>query len=275
MIRIFPDKGIEMTAISIFQVDAFTDRPFGGNPAGVCMLSEEKPELWMQFIAREMNLPETAFLLKRNDYYDLRWFTPKVEVELCGHATLASAHVLYEFGYLDPDKQARFQTKSGLLTAEKDRLTVMLNFPAQPEQPAAVPSGLKEALNIEPKYTGKNRFAYLLELDSELTIRNLQPNFNLLKQIEGRGIIVTARSDKKEYDFVSRFFAPAIGIDEDPVTGSAHCCLGPYWYQKLKKEALTGYQASERGGIVRIGIEGDRIRLGGKAVTIFKGEVTV
>ena len=264
-----------MTFIPIFQVDAFTDKPFGGNPAGVCMLPEEKPETWMQYIAREMNLPETAFLLKRKGYYDLRWFTPEVEVELCGHATLSSAYILFEFGYLESDNRIRFKTKSGFLTAEKDEDCIILDFPAQPEQPASIPSALQEALNVTVKYSGKNRFVYLLELYSESAVRNLQPDFELLKKVEAIGIIVTARSDRSEYDFISRFFAPAIGINEDPVTGSAHCCLGPYWYKKLNKETLIGYQASERGGIVQIEIKDDRVRLGGKAVIIFKGEVTV
>ena len=264
-----------MTIIPIFQVDAFADKPFGGNPAGVCILPEKKSEFWMQSIAKEMNLPETAFLFKQENHYDLRWFTPAKEVELCGHATLAAAHILWQFGYLKPNEQARFQTLSGLLSAEKEGKTIILDFPEIPEQSASMPPGLKEALNVTAKYIGKNEFDYLLELNSESEVRNLQPNFERLKQVQARGIIVTAQAEGQKYDFVSRFFAPSIGIDEDPVTGSAHCCLGPYWNKKLNKETLIGYQASERGGLVRIEIKEDRVRLGGTAVTIFKGEITV
>ena len=173
-----------MTTIPIFQVDAFADRPFGGNPAGVCILPEKKSESWMQHIAREMNLSETAFLSRQKNHYDLRWFTPATEVELCGHATLASAHILWQFGYLKPDEQARFKTLSGLLTAEKERKVIVLDFPAQPERPASMPAGLKEALSVTPKYVGINQFDYLLELDSEQTVRSLQPDFALLKQVQ-------------------------------------------------------------------------------------------
>jgi PhzF family phenazine biosynthesis protein len=264
-----------MTTIPIFQVDAFANKPFGGNPAGVCILPGKKSESWMQYIAREMNLSETAFLFKEKNHYNLRWFTPATEVELCGHATLASAHILWQFGYLKPDEQVKFKTLSGLLSAEKEGKVIVLDFPAQPERSASMPAGLKEALGITPKHVGINQFDYLLELDSEQMVRNLQPDFALLKQVQSRGIIVTARADSDQTDFVSRFFAPAVGIDEDPVTGSAHCCLGPYWAKKLNKKLLIGYQASERGGFVRIEIKEDRVRLGGTAVTIFKGEITV
>ncbi len=229
----------------------------------------------MQYIAREMNLSETAFLFKEKNHYNLRWFTPATEVELCGHATLASAYILWQFGYLKPDEQVKFKTLSGLLSAEKEGKVIVLDFPAQPERSASMPAGLKEALGITPKHVGINQFDYLLELDSEQMVRNLQPDFALLKQVQSRGIIVTARADSDQTDFVSRFFAPAVGIDEDPVTGSAHCCLGPYWAKKLNKKLLIGYQASERGGFVRIEIKEDRVRLGGTAVTIFKGEITV
>ena len=264
-----------MKTIPLFQVDAFAAKPFGGNPAGVCILPEKKSKSWMQYIAREMNLSETAFLFKKKNQYDLRWFTPATEVELCGHATLASAHILWQFGYLEPGEQARFQTLSGLLSAEKKGEYIVLDFPAKPEQSASIPSGLKEALDTTPKYVGINKFDYLLELNTESEVRNLRPNFERLKQVQSRGIIVTARADGQKYDFVSRFFAPAVGINEDPVTGSAHCCLGPYWANKLNRNELIGYQASERGGFVHVRVEGDCIHLGGMAVTIFKGEIIV
>jgi PhzF family phenazine biosynthesis protein len=264
-----------MKAVPIFQVDAFADEPFGGNPAGVCILPVKKSELWMQNIAREMNLSETAFLFKQKSHFNLRWFTPVTEVELCGHATLASAHILYQFGHLKPDEPARFQTLSGLLSAEKEGKVIVLDFPAAPERSASMPAGLKEALGITPKYVGINKFDYLLELNSESEVINLQPDFERLKQVQSRGIIMTAHADGEKYDFVSRFFAPAVGINEDPVTGSAHCCLGPFWSKKLDKKILTGYQASERGGVVRIEMKENRVRLGGTAVTILKGEVLV
>ena len=260
-------------AVPIYQVDSFTDEAFKGNPAGMCILPKAADESWMQNVAREMNLSETAFLYREKDGYNLRWFTPKIEVDLCGHATLASAHVLFEEGYLKPHEQARFYTKSGLLKAERKGEWIELDFPAEPETPADPPPELTKALGVDPKYVGKNRFAYLVQVDSEEKLRKMKPDFALLAKIPGVGVIVTARSNTSEYDFVSRFFAPGAGIDEDPVTGSAHCCLGPYWGAKLGKDELVGYQASERGGIVKVRLAGDRVFLGGKAVTVFRGEL--
>jgi PhzF family phenazine biosynthesis protein len=260
-------------ALKIFQVDAFTDKPFTGNPAAVCILPEARDEIWMQNVAREMNLSETAFLCQQEDGFSLRWFTPSVEVDLCGHATLASAHTLWEIGMLARDQQARFHTRSGLLTAEKKGDEVELNFPATPEEPATAPSGLSEALGLVPNYIGKSKFDYLLEVDSEELVRKLTPDFSLLRTVPIRGIIVTSSADSAEYDFVSRFFAPAVGVNEDPVTGSAHCCLGPFWSKKFGKNDFVAYQASPRGGIVRVRVEGDRVYLGGKAVTVFRGEL--
>ena len=258
-------------AQEIFQVDAFTDRPFAGNPAAVCVLPEPADERWMQHLANEMNLSETAFLVEREDGYHLRWFTPAVEVELCGHATLASAHILWEQGFLAPDRPARFYTRSGLLSAVRKDQWIELDFPAVPEKQTEIPEELLKAFGAPARYAGKNRFDFLLEFDSAETVRNMSPDFTLLKQISGRGFMVTSRSDASQYDFISRFFAPAAGVNEDPVTGSAHCCLGPYWAKKLGKKELTGYQASARGGVVKVRVGSDRVYLGGQAVTVMRG----
>ena len=256
--------------LEIFQVDAFTDKPFSGNPAAVCILPEATDETWMQDVAREMNLSETAFLVQQEDGYDLRWFTPVAEVELCGHATLASAHILWEKGLLPPDAQARFFTRSGLLSAVRKGSWIELDFPAEPEEQTAIPEGLFRALGAEAPYVGKNRFDFLIEFESAETVRKMAPDFTLLSAISTRGFMVTSRSDSSEYDFISRFFAPAFGVNEDPVTGSAHCCLGPYWAKKLGKEALTAFQASARGGVVKVRVGDDRVFLGGQAVTVMQ-----
>ncbi|PYV35638.1 MAG: oxidoreductase [Acidobacteria bacterium] len=260
-------------AVKITQVDAFTDKPFAGNPAAVCILGAPADEAWMAAVAREMNLSETAFLVRANDGHNLRWFTPAVEVALCGHATLASAHVLWEEGHLKPSEQARFHTKSGLLTAERQGSWIELDFPAVREQPASAPAGLAEALAVKPVYVGRNKFDYLVEVDSEETVRKLAPDFTALKKVGARGIIVTSRSRAAPYDFVSRFFAPGSGVDEDPATGSSHCCLGPFWAKKLGKTEFLAYQASARGGVIRVRVAGDRVKLGGQAVTVLHGEL--
>ncbi len=269
------DSGV--MPLRITQVDAFTNRPFAGNPAAVCILPDAAEPAWMQDVAREMNLAETAFLVLRRDGYDLRWFTPAVEVDLCGHATLASAHVLWEDGHLTPTSQARFYTKSGLLTADRRDAWIELDFPATPASPAPPPQGLIEALGIKPRFVGRSRFDYLVEVDSESTVRGLDPDLGALGRVAARGVIVTSRANgDPQYDFVSRFFAPQSGVPEDPVTGSAHCALAPYWCDKLGKQSLTGYQASARGGIVRVRLEaeGQRVRLAGQAVTVLRGELT-
>ncbi|MEP6995048.1 MAG: PhzF family phenazine biosynthesis protein [Acidobacteriota bacterium] len=259
--------------LPIIQVDAFTERPYAGNSAAVCMLPAERDASWMQLVAREMNLSETAFLVRLQDHFDLRWFTPSVEVDLCGHATLASAHVLWEEKYLDASEPARFQTKSGLLTARRDEGQIWLDFPALPEAPAETPDALARGLGVPARYVGRNAFDYLVELESEDAVRNLQPRMAVLAGAGGRGVIVTSRAHSPKYDFVSRFFAPASGIDEDPVTGSAHCCLGPYWASRLSRSELVGYQASARGGFVRVRCRGDRVDLGGHAVTVLRGNL--
>jgi PhzF family phenazine biosynthesis protein len=256
--------------LEIFQVDAFTDKPFAGNPAAVCVLPKAADEAWMQDVANEMNLSETAFLVQQEDGYNLRWFTPAVEVDLCGHATLASAHILWEQGLLPPDAEVRFFTRSGLLSAARKASWIELDFPAEPAEQTAIPEKLLSALGVDIQYVGKNRFDFLLEVDSAETVRKMTPDFTLLRTISARGFMVTSRSDSSEYDFISRFFAPAFGINEDPVTGSAHCCLGPYWAKKLGKEELTAFQASARGGVVKVRVGDDRVYLGGQAVTVMR-----
>jgi PhzF family phenazine biosynthesis protein len=257
----------------IFQVDAFTDRPFAGNPAAVCVLTEPRDDRWMQQVAAEMNLSETAFLLRLTDGWSLRWFTPVVEFDLCGHATLASAHVLWETELLASDQQARFHTRSGLLTADRRGAWIELDFPVKPPEPAAPPPGLIDALGVEPRYVGRSQWDYLVEVDSEQTLRAIDPDHTRLKHLGVRGIIATSRADESAYDFVSRFFAPGSGIDEDPVTGSAHCCLAPFWSERLGKAEFLAYQASARGGELRVRLAGDRVKLGGQAVTVLRGEL--
>jgi PhzF family phenazine biosynthesis protein len=256
----------------IYQVDAFTNQPFAGNPAGVCLLPGPVDAGWMQSVAAEMNLSETAFLYPVEDGYHLRWFTPVAEVELCGHATLASAHILWEQGSLESDQLARFHTLSGLLTAGLKGAWIEMDFPSELETRIEPLPALNQALGIEPLYTGQNRFDYLVEVASEAQVRELAPDFHQLAALPARGVIVTSRSAHPDYDFVSRFFAPAVGIDEDPVTGSAHCCLGPYWSNQLGKTELRAYQVSQRGGEVRMQVAGSRVLLSGQAVTILRAE---
>lgn len=256
---------------SIVQVDAFADRPFAGNPAAVCILQGPREERWMQDVAAEMNLSETAFLHPRDDGWSLRWFTPTVEVDLCGHATLASAHVLWQDGLLARDAEARFHTRSGLLTATRDGDWIRMDFPANPADEAPVPDGLEQALGARALFAGRSRFDWLVEVESEDVVRALAPDLGRLAAVQARGVIVTARSSGGAYDFVSRFFAPQSGVAEDPVTGSAHCALAPFWARRLGRDALTGYQASRRGGIVQVQVRGDRVVLGGQAVTVMRG----
>lgn len=257
----------------IIQVDSFTCHPFSGNPAAVCVMPGPANEDWMRKVAQEMNLSETAFLYPEGDIYHLRWFTPAAEVDLCGHATLASAHVLWEEGYLSKDANAQFVTKSGELIARRSGDWIELNFPAIPVEEVAVPDGLIEALGVSPVYVGMNKFHYLVAMDSEQAVRSMEPDMSLLATFPVLGVIVTAVSSGTEYDFVSRFFGPAIGIPEDPVTGAAHCGLGPYWQHLLGKDSLIAYQASTRGGVIKVMMDGDRVRLAGQAVTVMRGEL--
>lgn len=260
-------------SIPLYQVDAFTSKAFRGNPAAVCLLRGPADAGWMQSVASEMNLSETAFLYKEEDGFRLRWFTPAAEVELCGHATLASAHILWETGILAHGKQARFHTLSGLLTAEQRDELIELNFPATPPVETDPPAGLAEALGVQPLYVGRSKFDYLVRIGSQADLRAMQPDMRQLKALPVRGVMVTAAGQPGKYDFVSRFFAPAVGVNEDPVTGSAHCCLAPYWMGLTGKSEMQAYQDSNRGGEVRVRVEGDRVALGGQAVTVLRGEL--
>ncbi|HEY8478153.1 MAG TPA: PhzF family phenazine biosynthesis protein [Chloroflexota bacterium] len=261
--------------VPIYHVDAFTDRPFAGNPAAVCLLSSPRDDGWMQMIAREMNLSETAFVHPHGRDFRLRWFTPLVEVDLCGHATLAAAHVLWEAGTLASEAPACFHTRSGVLVARRRGTWIEMSFPAEPEEPAPTPPELVAALGVEPRYVGRNRFDYLVEVETESVVRTIEPDLARLRTLPVRGVIVTSRAETDGYDVVSRFFAPRVGIDEDPVTGSAHCCLGPYWSERLGKGEIVAYQASKRGGVVRVRLDGARVCLSGQAVTVLRGTLLV
>ena len=259
--------------LKVTQVDSFTAKPFAGNPAAVCILASPADAEWMQSVAREMNLSETAFLTRDGNGFNLRWFTPNQEVDLCGHATLASAHVLWEEEHIDQSAVANFQTLSGALSARRDGEWIVMDFPAEPPSETPVPEGLLEALGVEPTFVGKNRLDYIVLVDDEAVLRALRPDMGMLEQVTMRGVIVTSRTSSSEFDFISRYFAPAFGVPEDPVTGSAHCCLGPFWMRRLGKHQFTAYQASSRGGVVRVDVQNDRVLLGGQAVTVLRGEL--
>lgn len=259
--------------MNITIIDAFTDRPFKGNPAAVCLLESEITEERMQRIANEMNLSETAFLLRREAGYSLRWFTPQTEVDLCGHATLASAHYLWEEAGVK-EHELSFVTKSGVLTATREGGWIELDFPSEAAQECVPPAELIEGL-LGTAYTfiGRNRMDYLVEVEDEAAVRNLQPNLNVWTKVPSRGVIVTGKSARQGIDFVSRCFFPAVGINEDPVTGSAHCCLGPYWGSKLEKRELTAIQLSSREGYLKVTVRDDRVLLRGQAVTTLRGQL--
>lgn len=260
-------------AVPLYQVDAFTSEPFAGNPAAVVLLGQAAPDEWMQAVAAEMNLSETAFLAPATEGFGLRWFTPAVEVDLCGHATLATAHTLWEAGRLPTDREARFHTRSGPLTCRRAGDWIDMDFPADPARAVEPPAGLLPALGVrQALFVGQDNFDYLVEVATEEEVRTLRPNMARLAALGGRGIIVTA-AGAGEHHFVSRFFAPAAGIDEDPVTGSAHCCLAPYWGAKLGRTEMVGYQASARGGVVKVKTAGSRVVLSGQAVTVLRGEL--
>lgn len=257
-------------SIPLYQVDAFTDRPFAGNPAAVCLLPEARPEAWMQDVAAEMNLSETAFLVPQAEGFDLRWYTPVCEIDLCGHATLASAHALWESGTLPADAEARFHTQSGLLRARRDGDWIELDFPADPVTPADPDPEIVQSVGCTPVFYGRGRSDVLIALAAEEDLRALAPDFTRLAKVGTRGICVTAPSSRPTFDFVSRFFAPAAGINEDPVTGSAHCTLACYWRDRLGRSQFVAFQASSRGGTVRARVDGERVKLGGQAVTVFR-----
>ena len=259
----------------LFQVDAFTDAAFSGNPAAVCLLGGPAETGWMQSLAEEMNLSETAFLEPRLGGYGLRWFTPVAEVGLCGHATLASAHVVYETGLVPAGEPVRFESVSGQLAARQQDGLLVLDFPARPAEPASVPAHLLSALGAsDPVWTGRSQDDILVVLAREEDVTSLRPDTIALTALDCRGVIVTAPATRPGADFVSRFFAPAVGVPEDPVTGSAHCTLAPYWSAQLGRPDLTGYQASARGGTVGVRLEGDRVLLSGRAVTVFSGHLS-
>lgn len=265
-----------LVSVTLLQIDAFTSQAFRGNPAAVCLLTVPAAERWMQSVAAEMNLAETAFVVGGPDAFGLRWFTPTVEVDLCGHATLAAAHALWEAGRLDRRTTARFETKSGRLSAAAAGDWIELDFPSTPATPADAPPGMLDALGVAaPVHVGVSQFDYLVEVAGEEVLRSLTPDFARLRPIDTRGVIVTSRARSGDVDFVSRFFAPGAGIDEDPVTGSAHCCLAPYWAPKLGKTDFVAHQLSARGGVLRVRLDGDRVTLLGQAVTVFRGELVV
>jgi PhzF family phenazine biosynthesis protein len=260
-------------AQKIVQIDAFTDKPFAGNPAAVCLMETAAEEAWMQAIAAEMNLSETAFLYPIDRGYHLRWFTPTIEVELCGHATLASAHLLYEDGHVPSDRSVRFKTLGGELSASRKDGWIELDFPVTPCRPSEPPAGLAAALGADIRECMVTKSRYLIELESEAAVRSLRPNFSAIAAATDRRVIITAKATTGGLDFVSRYFAPSIGINEDPVTGSAHTVLAPYWADKLGKTRFTAFQASARGGWVKVELRGDRVLLGGQAVTVMRGEL--
>ncbi len=261
---------------TLYVVDAFTEKPFGGNPAAVCVTDGPREAGWMQRVAQELNLSETAFLYPmESGGYHLRWFTPGAEVALCGHATLASAFTLWQTGALPLEAEARFHTLSGWLSCKREGDWIAMDFPTKAITPCVAPEGLAEALGVEPRFVGINAMDYLVEVADAVTLRRLTPNVTALASLPVRGVIVTSPSDTPEFDFPSRFFAPAVGVNEDPVTGSAHCALGPYWEAKRGKSELVGYQASARGGVVKLSVRGERILLCGQAVLVSRVELFV
>ncbi|MGI9466005.1 MAG: PhzF family phenazine biosynthesis protein [Rubripirellula sp.] len=261
--------------IRYFVVDAFTDRPFGGNPAAVVLLSEWPDDTWLQNIAMEMNLSETAFLVPNRAGFDLRWFTPTVEVDLCGHATLASASAILHTGLQADKSDIEFSTRSGVLYASLNGDRIQLDFPLKPESPTIPPVDLLEGLSVTPAYVGRNEYDYLVEVETERELRSLTPNFDQLARLDCRGIIVTSPSTDPEFDFLSRFFGPAVGVNEDPVTGSAHCCLAHYWQKRTGLDRFTAFQASQRGGVVHLTVRQNRVLMAGNAIIVAQGELLV
>lgn len=256
-----------------FVVDAFTDRPFTGNPAAVVLLDQWPDDAWLQNVAMEMNLAETAYLAPNAQGFDLRWFTPKVEVDLCGHATLASALILAHLGKLADGSIVSFATRSGILGATRQGSRIVLDFPSLKAAECSPPPDLLESLRVTPQYVGRSQFDFLIEIESASSLRNIDPDFRRLAGVACRGVTITAASDDPRFDFVSRFFAPAVGIDEDPVTGSAHCLLAPYWGQRLGKSKMVAYQSSLRGGVVDVEVRGPRVMLGGEGRIFSSGEI--
>ncbi len=284
-----------MQSVRLLQIDAFTAEPFRGNPAAVCLLNESAAEGWMQAVAAEMNLSETAFVVPRGpDEFGIRWFTPLTEVPLCGHATLASAHALWVEGIVADSHAITFHARSGRLSACRERDWIVLDFPALVARETSAPAGLAAALGARPVGAYRNAHeTWLLELEDGATVRELRPDFAGLKRIGAGHCIVTAAGDARggnatagraagssagaagACDFVSRFFAPAFGIDEDPVTGSAHCTLAPFWAERLGRPELVGHQVSRRGGVIKVRVKGDRVEILGQALTVLEGTLRV
>lgn len=262
-----------MSGQTIVQVDAFTNERFAGNAAGVCVMAEAGTSAWMQQLARETNLAATVFLSSRARDFHIRWFTPAHELPLCGHGTLAAAHTLWTEGYVPVEQQITFHYRSGTLTAVRKDDWITLDFPAIPTFPAPAPEALLCGLGAEPRQVSKSHHSYLVEVGSEQEVRALVPDIGRLAQLDIANVIVTSRAASGDFDFISRFFAPSHGIAEDAVTGSAHCCLGPYWAERLDKTTMVGYQASARGGVVRVQVSGDRVGLSGQAVTVLRGRL--
>jgi len=262
-------------SISLYHVNAFSSDAFGGNPAAVCILSQLKADTWMQSVAAQMNLSETAFVFDNGQNISLRWFTPEREVDLCGHATLASAHVLWQYGYVAQGREIAFHSKSGVLTARQKDGLIELDFPAVEPKTVKAPAKLIEMLGISPIYTGKFGAKYLFELETEQQLLAVKPNMSELLTLAERGVSVTCADSSGQYDFVSRYFAPWVGIDEDPVNGSSHCALTPFWSQRLGKTRLTARQASARGGDLSLQLAGDRVKISGTATTVVSAQLLV
>jgi len=274
---LFAEKTPMPTPLPVQVVDAFADQAFSGNPAAVCYLTHPAPAQWMQQVAAEMNLSETAFLLREGDEFRLRWFTPLAEVKLCGHATLASAHVLWSEGHLPEEQPARFKTLSGPLVAEKRGEQIQLDFPRRPIAPLDHPplAELAAALQVRPSAVWETDEDWVVLLENERFVQELQPDFARVSQLAARGLIVTAMGGSTGFDFVSRFFVPKLGINEDPVTGSAHCSLAPFWADRLGKQHFRAWQASRRGGVLEVQLMGDRVLLLGRALTTLRGQLLV
>lgn len=260
-------------SIEIIQIDAFTSEPYKGNPAAVCLMKGPGNEKWMKLVAREMNLSETAFLYPIKGGYHLRWLTPKSEVDLCGHATLATAHFLYENGHAPIDQPISFKTRVGWVSATKDGDFITLDFPVNRPKKIKAPSALLKALGVKADYVGTYPNAYLVELSSAKAVRELKPDLKALEKLNVLKVCVTAKSDSKKYDFISRLFAPKLGIPEDPVNGNSHTALIPYWCNLLNKSKLRSYYASERGGELFVRLDSDRVKISGKAVTAMRASL--
>ncbi len=258
-----------MSQLPLYQVDSFTDQPFKGNPAGVCLLDGPRPNEWMRSLAAEMALSETAFVIRTGDDFTLRWFTPTIEIDLCGHATLASAHILWQNGIVSEAEPIRFHTRSGLLTITRSRDWIEMDFPARSYRPVAENEGVIDSVGAVPDEVYQSGENLLFVYESEKTIRKMSPNFSALGSYDYHGVIVTSPADSPQFDFVSRFFAPSIGINEDPVTGSSHCTLTLYWSERLRKTNMNALQVSRRGGVLKVRMSGERVYISGQAVTVF------